>query len=378
MADENTTIRNDLEAAFEQHAPSPEEKGGPPQNTPEPVRDTPAAEAAPATETPVEGAPATEAEAGRVRNADGTFAPKPGEIKPEVAPATAAPIGDGKSPVTAPVVTDLTPPIGWKPAAREHWKAIPKAAQEEILRREQETSKALSHSVNARRTFDEFNQVIGPFMPLIQAQNSTPFQAIKNLMSTAAGLTVGTTEQKARIVREIIQNYGVNIETLDKVLAGTPVDPKNAQVGAHNTPPAWAQPIFQFMQGVQSTQKNRQQQIDQEAITVTEAFAADPKHEFYEDVRQGMADRMELAARRGRELSLQQAYDMECQDTPEIKAVLEQRTRAAAAAGGGTAVARARAAAATVVGQPRNAVAPTVPADRRGEISAAWDQHSGQ
>jgi leucyl-tRNA synthetase len=181
---------------------------------------------------------------------------------------------------------------------------------------------------------------------------------------------MGSAQQKAQIVREIIQNYGVDIETLDKVLAGAPINPQSATVNAQNTPPAWAAPLFQFVNGVQQTQKQREQQINQEAEQQTQAFAA--SHEFYEDVREDMADFMEFAAKRGRAMTLQQAYDRACQENSDVKAILDQREAAkrSSAPGG---VARARAAASTVVGQPRNSPVPAAPADRRGDIMAAWE-----
>lgn len=371
MVDENTSIRSDLEAAFEQHTEGSEPQArGSETNTPEPVRttETPAPEVAPEKSTDGSDKSVVETE-GRVRDKEGKFAKKPdGQTQPEASKATNPEAG--KEIPATPVASGLNAPAGWKPVAREHWTNIPRAAQEEILRREQETAKALSHSVNARRLFDEFSQTIGPFMPLIQAQNSTPMAAVKNLMTTAAGLTVGTAQQKAQIIRDIIQNYGVDIDTLDKVLAGTPVNPQGATVNAQNTPPAWATPLFQFVNSVQQSQKQRQTQVEQDAVAETESFAA--SHEFFEDVREDMADYMEFAAKRGRTMTMQQAYDRACQENSDIKAVLDQRTAAGRANGGG-AVARAKVAASTVTGTPRGSPAPTTPVDRRGDIAAAWD-----
>lgn len=372
MSVEENTLKADLEAAFEQHTSEPaQETGRPEQDTSQSVRDP-----APGKESAAEGttAPAGEAEglaATEGRDDQGRFKPKDGP-KPEGTPATDAQIAD---PTQAEAISA---PLGWKAPAREHWGKIPRAAQEEIVRREKETSQTLRQSAQARQLATDFQQTISPFMPLIQSQNSNPLAAVKNLMTTAAGLTVGNQQQKAQIVREIIQNYGIDIATLDQVLAGQPVQPQQGvQQQNQLAPPPWAAPIFQFMNGVQSQQQQRQAQVIADAETETQTFAQ--KNEFFEDVREEMADIMEMAARRGVIIPLDKAYEKAIALNPDLSSVVAQRKAAAKASTNN--IQKNRNAASSVTGAPRNKAgsAPTVVGDdRRAALEEAWDNANGR
>lgn len=372
MSASENDLKKDLEAAFEQHATETDQEAGRSTvaDTPEPVRDTTTAQE-PAIASGEESTEVRDPDKGRARNADGTFADgKPATAKLEGTKPADAPIAD-------PQAEPIGPPAGWKATAREHWSKIPKQAQEEIVRREKETAQTLRQSAQARQMANDFQTVVNPFLPMIQAQGSNPMQAVKNLMTTAAGLTVGTQEQKARIVREIIQNYGIDIQTLDAVLAGQPIQQQqNPGQQNHLAPPAWAQPIFQFMNGVQQTRAQREQQILADAESQTEQFAA--KHEFFEDVREEMADLMEVAARRGVIMTLDQAYEKTIALNPELSAVVNQRKAAARAAGNN--LQRNRNAASSITGAPKNgpAGAPQGGDDRRSALAEAWDSQVGR
>jgi hypothetical protein len=359
--------RADLEAAFEQH----EQNRGPDEDSQEPVRaaeeETPAADAGAGEEAPVaeengSGAPPARSQVGKPAAKD------PG------APAT-----DGKTEQRSDA-QEIKPPVGWKAPAKAEWAKIPRAAQEEIARREGETAKALSQSVNARKLWDEFNQTVSPFMPLIRAQNSTPLVAMKNLMTTAAGLTVGSQEQKARIVAEIIGNYGIDIATLDAVLANAP--PKRGQQapGTSQVEVAIQQalaPVYGFMNQAQQAKAQREQQLVEDANNEVASFAE--KHEFFEEVRDEVADLLEMNAQRGRVISLDRAYQLAVANHPEISQVLEQRKSAARANQPNGAAARARRAASSVSGSPNlNPGTARESVSRRDDIAAAWDELSGR
>jgi hypothetical protein len=364
MSAEENDIRKDLEAAFEQHSEEPEHKeaGGPAADAKEPVGSAAPAEGQEPIAT--EGAEPPVAE-------DGS--------KPEGAPAApakpaAAPGAEQQA--QAPTKEELGAPIGWKAGAREHWKTIPRAAQEEIVRREKETAQTLRQSSQARQLAQDFQQTINPFLPLIQAQNSNPLAAVKNLMTTAAGLSVGTPLQKAQIVREIIQNYGIDIQTLDQVLSGQPINPQTQQNPSGMAPPPWATPLFQFMSTVQQSRQQREQQIVADAEAETEAFAS--KHEFFDDVREEMADLMEMAAKRGVVMSMDDAYKKAVSLNPDISSVVNQRV--AAKRSQGNAIQRNRNAASSISGAPRNGPtgAKSGEDSRRSALEQAWEDQTGR
>jgi len=55
------------------------------------------------------------------------------------------------------------------------------------------------------------------------------------------------------------------------------------------------------------------------------AFKADGRHEFFDDVRLTMADVMDAAAKRGIEMSMEDAYQRAIMIEPEVRKVVESR-----------------------------------------------------
>lgn len=274
-------------------------------------------------------------------------------------------------------VTDRAP-NSWKPAIREHWGKLPPEVRAEVNRRELEIQQTLSQTAQVRKFANDFAQTIQPYSHLIRSQNSTPLQAVNNLMQTAAGLLQGNMEQRARIVSDIIANYGVDIKILDQVLSSGGYNPnQQAQVQAV---PQWAKPLFGFMENVQTLQQQRQHQMQQEAEQAIQALEAKP---FFDDVREDMADLMEAAANRGRVLSMEQAYEKAIALNPEIAKVIEQRKLAERnrnpVSEAAATLARARKAASTVKGSPAGTkvgVPSGTKLSRRQQLSEAWDNAS--
>tara|TARA_R110000796_G_scaffold12582_4_gene41561 strand:- start:534 stop:878 length:345 start_codon:yes stop_codon:yes gene_type:complete len=101
------------------------------------------------------------------------------------------------------------------------------------------------------------------------------------------------------------------------------------------------------------------------------------KAEFSEDVREEMADLMEVADRRGRDLSLQDAYRQACLSNPRVRDVLQKRQKSKGAQQSTGVAQRARAAAVSVSGGPALA-SPNNPAavDIRSAIESAIASNS--
>ncbi len=391
MSIEENNLRKDLEAAFEQHTEEPrqEETRGSAQDTPEPVRNTEAPQEAQGESAPdATGDGGKGEQSARGRDDKGRFAPgaeKPADGKlaaqPEGAPkANAEPSKPAEGTQPQAAAEPIAPPPGWKAGAREHWPKLPREVQEEVSRREKETAQTLRQSAQARQLANDFQSVVNPFLPMIQSQGSNPMAAVKNLMTTAAGLTVGTQVQKAQIVREIIQNYGIDIGTLDQVLAGQPVAQQgNAPQAGPQAPPPWAAPLFQFMNTVQQSRSQREQQMQAEADAEIAEFAS--KNEFFEDVREVMADLMTVAVQHGRILSKEDAYRQAVSLDPELSKVVSQREAAKRSTQQQSNIQRNRNAASSISGAPMGKAAGNGGAgddSRRSAILEAWEAQGGR
>lgn len=291
------------------------------------------------------------------------------------APKTADPT-DTTTPAqeTKPPVTDdsATAPISWTKEEKLHWGKTPPEVRAVISRRELETQRALSTSAQARRFSEDFGRVVSPYAHLIRAQNSNPLQAVENLMRTAGGLTVGTQEQKAAIVAEIIGNYGVDIGTLDAVLSKSPVPQNSGQQSMNPQFAQMLQPVYQFMEQVQNGRQQYEAGLQAKADQDIATFGANKP--YFAEVREEMADLIEVAAKRGKNLSLEQAYNAAIAGNPEYTQAQRQKDDVSAAA---ATLARARRAASSITGAPNGgSMVPKTPADRRGALEAAWDSNS--
>lgn len=284
------------------------------------------------------------------------------------------------TPAAAAPVTDKAP-ASWKPALREQWAKLPPDVRSEVNRREREIQEGFKQTESVRKFANDFAQIVQPYSHMIAASGSTPLRAVASLMQTAGQLTSGDQEQKARVVANIIGQYGVDPAVLDKVLSGLVKDGRvSVQNPQPEQPPAWARPMFEFMSTVQQRQVMAQEKAKQEAAEAIEQMAEKP---FFEDLREEMADVMEVAARRGMTLTLEQAYDRAVKLNPEISGILAQRAAAAKVRSpvseAAATLARARKASSTVASAPAGdgARAVNAPRSRREAIEAAWENAGG-
>lgn len=272
-------------------------------------------------------------------------------------------------------------PQSWKPIAREDWAKIPESARAEINRREAHIERTLNETAQVRRFATDFAQVINPFSHLIRAQNSTPLKAVHNLMSTAAGLMQGSAQQKAAIVAEIIGNYSVDMVELDRVLTDIAAKNGGRIPAAQNTQPSeripsWAQPLFQMHQTIEQNRQTHEQTLRTNADAEIAQLESEP---FFDDLRDDIADIMEIAAKKGKVMTLKQAYEKAIQLDDEISKIVGQRKEAEAVRKNKS-ISRARRAASTVSGGPSGKAAGNSSGDekksRREMLSEQWDEMS--
>jgi hypothetical protein len=235
----------------------------------------------------------------------------------------------------------------------------------------------LREAAEARQFRTQFDQAIDPFKTLIASRGVDPLQATTAMMQTHASLTMGTPQQKAQTIAKAIQEYGVDIETLDSVLAAEP------EAASGGLDPALAQyldqrlaPVQQLMGTLQQNQQLQQQQASQWAATAMEEFAANPKNVYFEDVRERMGDLIEMAARRGQEMPLEQAYSIAVSADPQLSKQQQSQQTVQTAQATETAAQR-RAAAASSIAPSAPSSSTVEPKDRREAIVQAIDKLGG-
>lgn len=345
------SLRDDLDAAFEQVAT---DEGKPPAGQP---RD-PAGRWA--SKTPAEGASGPQAAPAPPAQGVTSPAPRPGQ---EAAPAE-------------PAAPELRAPAQWKPGAREKWAGVDAEVKAEVNRREREFQAHLQQSAGLRDFVQQFEGIVRPYEMFIRAENSNPLAAVQNLFQTAAQFRVGTPEAKAAMLADLCAQHAVDLRMLDGALARK----FGVIAGANGAPAPQGQMMPQTFHDPRVDQILMQQQMyaqqaaeaqQNEIMAGTVEFAGN--HEFFEDVRHDMADMVEMAARRGVILPLQQAYDKACAMNPEVSKILSSRSQAQSTQGMTRAALRARQAAASVKGDSSPIGSANTPDTLRGAIEAAFE-----
>lgn len=210
--------------------------------------------------------------------------------------------------VEAPEVKAIEPPQALSGAIKAKWNELPDDVKAEWRRREDDIHKmATSHDAE-RKLGRDIKDVITPYMPIITAEGGNPISAVQSLLNTAYLLRTGTPEKKAELVRQIAQQYGVD---LGQAAQAPQVDPVLSSVQQE------LQQLKQFFTTQQQTQEQAQQQ---QLLQEIQAFAADPKHPHFEQVKSLMAPL--LAS--GQAKDLQEAYDMACHANPSIRSTILQ------------------------------------------------------
>lgn len=319
-----------------------------------------------ATTEPVVETPKTDtATAQPVGDDQPVIAPSKDTPKPTLAEGIKAAVEPAKQPVVTPPVVAPQPndkaPASWKAEEKAAWATVPATARAAIMRREQETQRVLSVSAEARKLQQDFQQIVHPFIPLMEHHGVQPLQAITTLLHIRGALEVGDPDQKAAIMANLIKQFGVDIGKLDERLVSgksVNIDQQPARIDPR-TIPEFA-PLFGLAEQVKAAQ----------AAKLDSQFGEIEALPHYEAVRQDMADIMESFAHRGKTITLKKAYDLAVAADSELAPVTAapaQTTVSDAAA----ILARSRGAASSVAGAPKTS--PTAkPTDRRSQIEAAF------
>ena len=329
--------------------------------------------------------PADVTAAGRARDVRGKFAKKEETaVKPTVEPGK--PTVEPGKPAVEPGAPDpaqaqakvIKAPASWKPEEKESWAKVPPAAQEAVMRREVEINRALAEASTSRRAVTTLQETISPYMQNIRGAGTDPVTAIKTFFDIDNRLRHGTQLEKAKALTNLIKGYGVDIAALDNALAGEEPSPEHAQQSAVQAAIAREMAPIREMMRRQQEQADRQQREQAQSLDQTiEQFASDPKNVYFDNVGDTMADLMEMAEKRGAPITLDQAYDSACWQTPEIRSILMRNSTAQTAGAGTQAAQRAKAAAVSVKSGPRSTVqsdAGDASRSRVDDVAAAFDK----
>jgi tetratricopeptide (TPR) repeat protein len=317
----------------------------------------------------------------------------PVPVVPEKAeePEADKPAEEAPSAVAPPPETEDKPeksysvekaPQSWRPTQKAKWDKLDPDVRQEVIRRERETEQALSSSAQARRVAQEFQQAVQPYMARVEAMGVNPITAAQQLFRADHILTTAPKAQRAAFMAKLIKDYDVDVVELDRELSGAPpADPVQSTVDK-----LLQERLAPFMSIVERQQQAELRQSQQAAQTMESQIAEmsdNPKFPEFEQVRGDMADIIEIQAKRGVYLTLEQAYTRAVAMNPDVSARVNQRQQAsssqAAAQEANSRAQRALKASSSVSGSPGGTPAgSSIANDRRATIAAAFDSAEGR
>lgn len=317
------SLRDTLEAVVDQAESHPDEPLTPiePEEKSSPSEDL--TQAAPTTTPTTPQEPAQ-------RSSERPEAPK--DLAAEQLAAAKKPSAstDTKTEASTEHVTERAP-ASWTQESRTEWNKVPLPVRQEILRREKQIDEALGQTVQARQLMDTMNQMVQPYMPRLQANQIPPLESIRNLLQADHLLATAPQGTRAAFLAKIIKDYQIDVNELDNALAGQINGVRNPVAGVNEAVQAAIQPLMAPIQEWQRQQAQIALRDQQMAVQAVQRMELDPKYEFFQDVRDYMADIVEMYAKRGLAITAEDAYTVAIQTHPEISKVVYERNNQDAA-----------------------------------------------
>lgn len=277
---------------------------------------------APAAPAPAPAAPAAAPAAeGRSRDGQGRFADKTTPAAAPAGEASAAPITD--QPVgtgTEAPGEPIRPPASWSPEAKSLFSTLPPVLQAEIGKREKDMERGIGERATQLKRYEPLEAILSPHRERIALAGLDDASYIRALI-TADEMLRGPNRDQA--FAHLGRQYGINLQ-------------QPAQPGQQQQPQAQLPPVVQQMLDKISTlestlaqQSSTQEQSHRDQnLSAIQAFAADPKNVYFENVRKDMADLIQG----GRASSMDQAYEMAIWARSDIRPLLLKAQESAAAA----------------------------------------------
>lgn len=237
--------------------------------------------------------------------------------EPVAAPAKAAtdkPVAKGVpdetvTPPPQPEPKKYSTPKSWDAKVRDKWDTLPPEVQEFLTAREDEVHKGFTKLDEERNFGKAMRDAVNPYLATIRAEGGTAEGAVSDLLNTAYRLRNDSPLNKAMMVQQIIQQYGVDMNLIQP---GQRIDPVLAQTQNE---------LHQIKMQMQQQQQLQTQEVNGKIQSEIQAFAADPANIYFDQVSADMAALLSSE----RAANLQEAYDMAIWAKPDIRSTLMQK-----------------------------------------------------
>ena len=289
----------------------------------------------------------TEAESeSRNRDEKGRFKKKADEPETEVLETDKEP-AENTEPQEVETATDdrVAPPQEWSGNAKVRWEKLPKDIQAEI-------AKDYSNVNEQRQRYAALDNVLEPRKQALTVNHGSVEQGINYLFS----ISDYAEKNPAEFIQWFAQQRGIDLAQNA---------PQEGQPQQHPDMSAALQEIQTLKQELGSIKQNTEQSHTQALQSQIDTFARDPKHPYFNDVKQVMSALMNS----GKAETLEAAYDMAVYADPTIRAQMQAQEQERVDAEKREKAERAKKAAGSIGGSPVDTSIDSEPAlTVRGEL----------
>ncbi|MAF88890.1 MAG: hypothetical protein CL963_03500 [Euryarchaeota archaeon] len=261
------------------------------------------------------------------RGEDGKFVEKDkteaGSEEPDIMPTQES--GEATALAESEPASDhVNPPSTWTAESKSKWADVPDWVRTEVHKRENESIKGVD-MMRDRATFgDRMNQVVQPYMPLINSQGGTPESTVQGMLNTAYQLYQGTPQAKTQLIVKLAHEHGFLNELVAYVMQDGQTRQQNSQIRSVIVPlQNQIQTLEQKLNGQNAASQQAQQS---ETMAELEAFAAETNedgtlaHPYFENVRERMAQEFESGAQ-----TFKEAYDNAVWSNPDTRKLMQSQ-----------------------------------------------------
>jgi len=236
-----------------------------------------------------------------------------------------APVSSAPAPSPAPD-TGITPgqnsvakalPKAWKKDMAPHWEKLPPEVHDYVYAREEDVMRGIQRYQSQAQ---QWNSLIEPFAPIFQQHADVkPVELMQSLMNTHLRLLNPSIppEQKAQLAQQILSDYGISLD---------PANQPPAEARLQQELQTLRSELNQIRSGLTQRQQAEYESGVQKQLDTVNAFAADPKNEFFNEVGPDILRFVQTGVAK----DLASAYEMACWANPAIRAKMLAKQQAPA------------------------------------------------
>ncbi len=291
-------------------------------------------------------------------------------------PTTDTPTADTASeakavdPITGRELEPIKAPAGWTPKLREqHWGKLDRELQQFLVARDTDISNRLTQTADERKLATLFKEATAPYEGFLKQFNTSALDHAKELFNLSYALNTGSPQTRAQLIVNLMQHFKPDAGTMQQLLANPGMTVM--------TPPPAPQPFDREAEVEKALAERDQKAKEAEGLRELSAFQADPKNEFFEDVRGLMGKIIDAGLVDADSTSelFKKAYDLACSQHPEVAQVIAARQATAITPATATPTAKPIASVKPSLGAGKSAKAPPKGMSMDDAIRAAMEQH---